>query len=50
MGNRIHTDGEVTRNRAGSEQIGDKNKGHGTSTYTMAANLGGEGGDDDERA
>jgi hypothetical protein len=48
MGDRIHTDGEVTGNRAGSEQIDDKNKGHRTTTYTIAANLGGDGGDDDE--
>ena len=38
-GGRIHTDGEVTGNRSGSEQIDDNDEGHGSSTYTMAVNL-----------
>jgi len=39
MRGRIHTDGEVTGNRAGSEQIDNNDEGHGSSTYTMTVNL-----------
>ena len=46
-GGQILTDGEVTGNRADSEQIDGNDKGHGSRTYTMAVNLE---GNDDKRA